>query len=108
MGGRLYFAFAVELGKQYVKCCSGRTGFEGMRPSWRVAEVWYARQASEATGESAASGAMETPGYQRWMPGEQLVSEEPAQTYELCLLLTAELEKWELPKPVRAGRLHNV
>lgn len=68
-----------------------------MRPSWRVAEVWYARQASEATGESAASGAMETPGYQRRMPGKQLVSEEPAQTYELCLLLTAELEKWECP-----------
>lgn len=78
MGGRLYSAFAAELGKQYVKCCSGRTGFEGVRPSWRVAEVWDVRQASEATGERAASGAMETPGYQRQRPGEQLVLEEPA------------------------------
>lgn len=78
MGGKLYFAFAAERGKQYVKCCSGRTGFEGVRPSWRVAEVWYVRQASEATGERAASGAMETPGYQRRMLGEQLVLEEPA------------------------------
>jgi hypothetical protein len=38
------------------------TGFEGMKGSWREAEAWHCERSWKATGEGAASVAVDSPG----------------------------------------------
>ena len=40
----------------------GATGFEGMKVSWRAAEVWHWDRLGKAIGESVASVAVKGPG----------------------------------------------
>jgi hypothetical protein len=40
----------------------GCTGFEGMRESYRVVEVWHCERPGKAIGEGAASAAVDDPG----------------------------------------------
>ena len=40
----------------------GSTGFKGMKMSWRAAEAWHCERSGKATGEGAASVAVDGPG----------------------------------------------
>jgi hypothetical protein len=44
------------------KSYPGRTGFEGMKGTWRTAEAWYCERPWKAIGEGAAPVAVESPG----------------------------------------------
>ena len=44
------------------KSHSGGTGFEGIKGSWRAAEVWHCERLGEANGEDVSSVTIESPG----------------------------------------------
>jgi hypothetical protein len=44
------------------KSYPGSTGFEGMKGLWRAAEAWHCERSGKATGEGAASVAVDGPG----------------------------------------------